>query len=79
MLLCFTASSQNSLKSTLNAGCDFDNGNGSLCLNITDISHGLDEVVGGVKPLVIVSCCSETATREVDYVSGQHETAGTSR
>lgn len=81
MPVCVSASSQNSLILTPrpNAGRDRDNGNGSQCSNIADISHGFDEAVGEVKPLMITSCGSETATREADYGWGQHKPASTSR
>jgi hypothetical protein len=40
-------------------------------------NSNLDEAVGEVKPLVIVSCWSKAATHETDCGSSQHEQAST--
>lgn len=49
---------------------------GSLCANVTTISHDSDEEVGGeAKPLVIMSYWSEALTQGTDYSSTHSETA----
>lgn len=49
---------------------------GSLCANVTRISHDSDEEVGGeAKPLVIMSYWSEAPTQGRDYGSSHSKTA----